>query len=296
MKDPVVPAPCRHSSEVRRRLMRNISVLAASLVLLAGACAETTRDNPQALRNTNEGDLGSLGNITATTMSTFPGQSSRVDELEFNHLGVVALLTADDSEFGRLCTGVLVGVGIVLSAAHCVVKRSPQSIVVRALDGQSSTVNEIAIDPSFRATPTGIRGDYALITLNDPIAVRPVALLADADNPYVGEAEVLSMRGEAGDLRLVRNSVDRGEDTRCDLLGAPAIYDRFLMLCMLSTEGEFRDGDSGSPVLVSNSDGVWHLAGIFMIHGGSSGQGPRIGIASATSGYAAVWLRGQLSQ
>lgn len=295
MKDSVVPTPCPDSSEVRRCLMRNISVLAASLVLLAGACAETTSGNPQALRNTNERDHGSGRDITATTMSTTSWQSSRVDEPEFDHLGVVALLADDDSEFGRLCTGVLVGVGVVLSAAHCVAKRSPQSIIVRALDGQSSTVNHIAIDPSFRATPTGIRGDYALIALNDPIAVRPVALVEDDSDPYVGAAEVLSMRGEPGDLRLVHNSVDRGDDTRCDLLGAPAIYDRFLMLCMFSTEGDFMDGDSGSPVLVSNAHGVWHLAGIFLIHGGSSGQGPRIGIASATSGYAASWLRGQLS-
>ncbi|MGW6542990.1 S1 family serine peptidase [Streptomyces massasporeus] len=175
---------------------------------------------------------------------------------------------------GQFCGGVAVGRSTVLTAAHCLdedVLGGPPGRVrdlkviagrtdlLSGRDGQEVTVRDTWVNPAYDGVSNA--GDFAVLTLAEPLQGDPViSMAADGDPAYTaGESATVygwgdtSGAGEYPDsLRAARVSVL--PDALCEEAypgGSDGTYDATSMLCAGEAEGgrDACQGDSGGPLV-----------------------------------------------
>ncbi|WP_342452940.1 trypsin-like serine peptidase [Pararoseomonas indoligenes] len=165
------------------------------------------------------------------------------------------------TELGSRCTGTLIGPRTVLTAAHCLVApRTGQllrpSSVHFLLGYRQGTWKATARAASFRTGPgfdprTRLpRGaDWAVLTLDTPIAAAPLPLLEEDPAPD----QPVMLGGYQQDRPEVLMA-----DTACRALGTAALDGlRLIVHGCAATRGA-----SGAPLLARRPDGGWAVAGV----------------------------------
>lgn len=175
---------------------------------------------------------------------------------------------------GQFCGGVAVGRSTVLTAAHCVdeeVLGGPPERVrdLRVIAGRTDLLSdrggqEIAVrDTWMNPAYNGVSnvGDFAVLTLAEPLPAGSVIGMAAAGDPAyaVGEAATVYGWGDISGAGEYPNSLRAARvrvlpDVRCDEAypgGAGGVYDARSMLCAGEAKGgrDACQGDSGGPLV-----------------------------------------------
>jgi secreted trypsin-like serine protease len=169
---------------------------------------------------------------------------------------------------GRLfCAGALVAPAWVVTAAHCVFDKKPNSVSARvgtndvAQGGEVAQAAEIVVNPAF--TPDPPAGDLALIRLAAPVQAPPIALAAAAapgtETRMLGWGQTCPTPS-CGQIPTVLQQLDTHivEGAKCT-----AVFDGTVELCTDNPGGKAGScyGDSGSPEIVKDGD-HWLLVGV----------------------------------
>ncbi|MFG3125172.1 serine protease [Streptomyces sp. NPDC048208] len=188
----------------------------------------------------------------------------------------VALSSRDrfgGSRAGQFCGGVAIAPTTVLTAAHCVaddVLGTPPDRVrdlkvitgrtdLLANDGQETAVREVKVNPEY--DPATNEGDYAVLTLTEPVPQSAVVSMAAAGDPaYAPGTEALvsgwgdTSGGGAYPTRLRAARVHVLADDLCARAypgGRNGAYRAASMLCAGEAAGgpDACQGDSGGPLV-----------------------------------------------
>ncbi|MFE0346949.1 serine protease [Streptomyces griseoluteus] len=188
----------------------------------------------------------------------------------------VALSSRDrfgGSRAGQFCGGVAIAPTTVLTAAHCVaediVGTSPNRVRdfkviagrtdLLATDGQETAVRDIKVNPAY--DPVTNAGDYAVLTLAEPVPQSAVVPMAPAGDPaYAAGTEAMvsgwgdTSGGGAYTNRLRAARVHVLADDLCTRAypgGRNGTYRAASMLCAGEADGgpDACQGDSGGPLV-----------------------------------------------
>ncbi|MFD6028957.1 serine protease [Streptomyces griseoluteus] len=216
----------------------------------------------------------------------------------------VALSSRDrfgGSRAGQFCGGVAIAPTTVLTAAHCVagdIVGTPPNRVrdfkviagrtdLLATDGQETAVRDIAVNPMY--DPATNAGDYAVLTLAEPVPQSAVVPVAAAGDPaYAAGTEALvsgwgdTRGGGAYTNRLRAARVHVLADDLCTRAypgGRNGTYRAASMLCAGEAAGgpDACQGDSGGPLVAGG-----RLIGL-VSWGSGCGQAGRPGVYTRAS-------------
>ncbi|MEE1654874.1 trypsin-like serine protease [Microvirga sp. CF3062] len=175
-----------------------------------------------------------------------------------------------ENSLGELCSGVIVGPDLVLTAAHCVIDRAAYRVTAlnRALRPQRFNVAALAIHPTFvpGTTPRTQPGiDLAVVKLDRPLGPDFLALdPAQAGRIDVGDQVTIAGYGVLSER--ARGTARTLRQTNLVSLGPIEVANRVLIvadrnrLAETTGAGACR-GDSGGPILAATSSG-YQLYGI----------------------------------
>jgi V8-like Glu-specific endopeptidase len=202
-------------------------------------------------------------NISSNTSRIFGGEPTDVGELP----NVVAITLEDGTVF---CSGVLIGLNTVLTAAHCIdaigiVSQFKENARIYVGDGAPTALNPqyraklVYIHPSYNRTSEFNRYDLAVIVLDR----EALSSLSDVIDPLFNEAEANNIYHEGQEILLAgfgrTNEGTMGVKYKV-MTDIKTVYEQEFF-----AGGNGKDtcnGDSGGPVFAKNIKGEWRLVGI----------------------------------
>ncbi len=210
----------------------------------------------------------SAGDFQGFIVGGVPAQN--IDELPWQ----VALLDGGSTAPRQFCGGSIIAPRWVLTAAHCVEGRTPQSVdvlagtVFKGSGGMRVDVAALFIHPNWGQTPTKYDFDSALIRLKEPLAVGSPIDLATSTTPLPVDFPVrvsgwgATSEGGPSSHQLLFVDVPVVSNETCN---GTASYGGAIsenMICLGKAQGgqDSCQGDSGGPAALIGSSNT--LVGI----------------------------------
>jgi Trypsin len=230
--------------------------------------------------------------LAAFTLVTSPAWAILQGATSRDPNGLRRSVVSIENSLGELCSGVIVGPDLVLTAAHCVTDRAAYRVVGlnRAFRPQRFNVAAVAAHPTFvpGTTPRTQPGiDLAMVKLDRPLGPdylpldpREAGRIDIGDNVTIAGFGVLSER--------LKRTARTLRQTNLVSLGPIEVANRVLIVVDRDRLGEVAGagacrGDSGGPILAATSTS-YQLYGIT-----SWSSGPLRGrVPSACGGLTAV--------
>jgi len=175
-----------------------------------------------------------------------------------NPYGVRQYVVRVESSRGELCSGTLIAPDLVLTAAHCVLRRATYRVIAvdRAFRQRVVMATAAALHPAFvpGTTPRTQPGvDLALLKLSHPLGA-DFAPVSPRGGGAVGPGQPVELAGFGTTDESARNSARVLRRTQLVTLGTLQVANRVLVvadsekLAATSGAGACR-GDSGGPIL-----------------------------------------------
>ena len=230
--------------------------------------------------------------LAVATLFTHPAWAVLQGATSRDPNGLRRSVVSIENSLGELCSGVIVGPDLVLTAAHCVTDRAAYRVgaLSRGFRPQRFNVAALAIHPTFvpGTTPRTQPGiDLAILKLDRPLGAEYMPLdPAQAGRIDVGDNVTIAGFGVLNER--ARRTARTLRQTNLVSLGPIEVANRVLIVVDRSRLAETTGagacrGDSGGPILATTSAG-YRLYGIT-----SWSSGPlRSQRASACGGLTAV--------
>jgi len=230
---------------------------------------------------------------SSTTPTVLGGASSSVADWPW----LVSLY-----EEGRfVCNGTLIAPKMVLSTAHCVVRRQPRNFEVATTSedgkylriGRRIAVTKIVVHPAFSSD--NFKNDIAILELGTalppPFATISAQRLADPKVGVLALVAAFDFRSQPG--TLLQSAIPIVDDAAC----AANYPDKFALegtICAGFAHGGAiacpGTGSAGGPLVVLNDSGAKYQIGIVSLGQDCSRPGAAYGVYTRVSSYA-DWIR-----